>query len=73
MAKNLLGWAADQPDWVRDSLRPFAISADNYVEQADADCILDNVPAALLDETADPASAPDVGALTATADLASPE
>lgn len=43
MAKDLLGWAAEQPDWVKDSLRRIAIAADYAVEQADADCILDNV------------------------------
>lgn len=46
MAKDLLGWAAEQPDWVRDSLRRIAIAADYLVEQADVDCILDNVRAA---------------------------
>ncbi len=46
MAKDLLGWAAEQPDWVRDSLRRIAIAANYLVEQADADCILDNVRAA---------------------------
>lgn len=46
MAKDLLGWAAEQPDWVRDSLRRIAIAADYSVEQADLDCILDNVRAA---------------------------
>jgi hypothetical protein len=46
MAKDLLGWAAEQPDWVRDSLRRIAIAADYLVEQADVDCILDNVCAA---------------------------
>jgi energy-coupling factor transporter ATP-binding protein EcfA2 len=46
MAKDLLGWAAEQPDWVRDSLRRIALAADYSVEQADADCIHDNVRAA---------------------------
>lgn len=46
MAKDLLGWAAEQPDWVKDCLRRIAIAADYSVEQADADCILDNVRAA---------------------------
>lgn len=46
MAKDLLGWAAEQPDWVKDSLRRIAIAQDHSVEQADADCILDNVCAA---------------------------
>jgi hypothetical protein len=46
MAKDLLGWAAEQPDWVKDSLRRIAIAADYSVEQADAECILDNVRAA---------------------------
>ena len=46
MAKDLLGWSKEQPDWVRDSLRRIAIAADYSVEQADANCILDNVHAA---------------------------
>jgi energy-coupling factor transporter ATP-binding protein EcfA2 len=46
MAKDLLGWAAEQPDWVKDSLRRIAIAADYSVEKVDADCILDNVRAA---------------------------
>jgi energy-coupling factor transporter ATP-binding protein EcfA2 len=46
MAKDLLSWAADQPDWVKDCLRRIAIAADYSVEQADADCILGNVRAA---------------------------
>lgn len=45
MAEDLMGWAAKQPDWVSDSLRRIAIAADYSVEQADADCILDNVRA----------------------------
>ncbi|MDT1064369.1 AAA family ATPase [Paracoccus sp. CPCC 101403] len=45
MAKDLMGWAAEQPDWVKDSLRRIAVAADHTVEQADADCILDNVRA----------------------------
>ncbi|MCG6113356.1 MAG: AAA family ATPase [Paracoccus sp.] len=49
MAKDLVGWAAEQPDWVKDSLRRIAVSADHSVEQADADCILDNVRAAVRD------------------------
>lgn len=49
MAKDLMGWAAEQPDWVRDSLRRIAVAADHSVEQADADCILDNVRAAAKD------------------------
>lgn len=47
MAKDLLGWAAEQPDWARDSLRRIAIAANYSVEQADVDCILDNVRAAV--------------------------
>ena len=46
MAKDLMGWAAEQPDWVKDSLRRIAVAADNSIEQAEADCILDNVRAA---------------------------
>lgn len=46
MAKDLMGWAAEQPDWVKDSLRRIAVAADHSIEQADADCILDNVRAA---------------------------
>lgn len=46
MAKDLLSWAAEQPEWVKDSLRRIAIAADYSVEQVDADCILDNVRAA---------------------------
>lgn len=46
MTKDLLGWAAEQPDWVKDSLRRIAIAADYSVEQVDADCVLDNVRAA---------------------------
>lgn len=46
MAKDLMGWAAEQPDWVKDSLRRIAVAADHSVEQADVDCILDNVRAA---------------------------
>ena len=46
MAKDLMGWAAEQPDWVKDSLRRIAAAVDHSVEQADADCILDNVRAA---------------------------
>jgi energy-coupling factor transporter ATP-binding protein EcfA2 len=46
MAKDLLGWAAEQPDWVKDSLRRIVIAADYSVKQVDADCILDNVRAA---------------------------
>ena len=46
MAKDLLGWAAEQGDWVRDSLRRIAMAANYLVEQADADCILGNVRAA---------------------------
>lgn len=51
MAKNLLGWAAEQPEWVRDSLRRIAIAADYSVDQADFDCILDNVRAAAAART----------------------
>ncbi|WP_121119427.1 AAA family ATPase [Croceibacterium ferulae] len=47
MAKDLMGWAAEQPDWVKDSLRRIAVTADHSIEQADADCILDNVRAAV--------------------------
>lgn len=47
MAKDLMGWAAEQPDWVRDSLRRIAVAADHSVDQAEADCILDNVRAAV--------------------------
>ncbi len=43
MAKDLMGWAAEQPDWVKDSLRRIAVAADHSIDQADADCILDNV------------------------------
>lgn len=43
MAKDLMGWAAEQPDWVKDSLRRIAVTTDHSIEQADADCILDNV------------------------------
>lgn len=46
MAMGLLSWAAEQPDWVKDSLRRIAIAEDYSVEQADIDCILDNVRAA---------------------------
>jgi hypothetical protein len=46
MAKDLLGWAAKQPDWVKDSLRRIAVAADHSVEQSDADRVLDNVRAA---------------------------
>jgi energy-coupling factor transporter ATP-binding protein EcfA2 len=46
MAKDLMSWAAEQPEWVKDSLRRIAVAADHSVEQADADCILDNVRAA---------------------------
>lgn len=46
MAKNLMGWAAEQPDWVRDSLRRIAVAADHSLEPEDADCILENVRAA---------------------------
>ncbi len=46
MPKGLLDWAAEQPDWVRDSLRRIAISADYILEQLDAACIIDNVRAA---------------------------
>lgn len=48
MTKDLLDWAAEQPDWVRDSLRRIAIAANYSIEQADADCILDNVRAAAI-------------------------
>lgn len=47
MAKDLMGWAAEQPDWVKDSLRRIAVTADHSIEQADADCVLDNVRAAV--------------------------
>jgi hypothetical protein len=46
MVKDLMGWAADQPEWVKDSLRRIAVAADNSVEQADAECIFDNMRAA---------------------------
>lgn len=46
MAKDLMSWAAEQPDWVKDSLRRIAVATDYSVEQVDADCILDNVRAA---------------------------
>lgn len=46
MAKDLMGWAAEQPDWVKDSLRRIAVAAGHAIEQAEADCILDNVRAA---------------------------
>lgn len=46
MAKDLMGWVAEQPDWVKDSLRRIAVAADHSVEQEDADCIFDNVRAA---------------------------
>ncbi len=46
MAKNLLGWAAEQPNWVKDSLRRIAVAADHSLEPEGADCILDNVRAA---------------------------
>ncbi|MCQ1766781.1 AAA family ATPase [Neorhizobium galegae] len=46
MAKDLMSWAAEQPDWVKDSLRRIAVATNYSVEQADADCILDNVRAA---------------------------
>lgn len=49
MAKDLIGWAATQPDWVKDSLRRIAVAADHTVDQGDADCILDNVRAAAMD------------------------
>lgn len=45
MARDLLGWAAEQPDWVRDSLRRIAVAVDHSVAQADVECILDNVRA----------------------------
>lgn len=47
MAKDLMSWAAEQPDWVKDSLRRIAVATDYSVGQADADCILDNVRAAV--------------------------
>lgn len=46
MAKDLMGWAAEQPNWVKDSLRRIAVAADHSLEPEDADCILDNVRAA---------------------------
>lgn len=46
MAKDLMGWAAEQADWVKDSLRRIAVAADHSLEPEDADCILDNVRAA---------------------------
>jgi len=46
MAKDLMGWAAEQPNWVKDSLRRIAVAADHFLEPEDADCILDNVRAA---------------------------
>ncbi len=46
MAKDLMSWAAEQPDWVNDSLRRIAAAADHSIAQTDADCILDNVRAA---------------------------
>lgn len=46
MAKDLIGWAAEQPDWVKDSLRRIAVAVDHSVNDADVDCILDNVRAA---------------------------
>ncbi|WP_313336452.1 AAA family ATPase [Sphingobium yanoikuyae] len=46
MAKNLMDWAAEQPNWVKDSLRRIAVAPDHSLEPEDADCILDNVRAA---------------------------
>lgn len=46
MAKDLMGWAAEQPNWVQDSLRRIAVAADHSLEPEGADCILDNVRAA---------------------------
>lgn len=45
MAKDLMGWAAEQPIWVQDSLRRIAVAADHFLEPEDVDCILDNVRA----------------------------
>lgn len=46
MAKNLIGWAAEQPKWVQDSLRRIAVATDHSLEPEEADCILNNVRAA---------------------------
>lgn len=46
MAKDLMSWAAEQPDWVKDSLRRIAVAADHSLELKDIDCIIDNVRAA---------------------------
>ncbi|MGV6873889.1 AAA family ATPase [Pseudochelatococcus sp. B33] len=46
MAKDLMGWAAEQPNWVKDSLRRIAVAPDHSLEPEDADCVLDNVRAA---------------------------
>lgn len=46
MAKDLMGWAAEQPIWVQDSLRRIAVAADHFLEPEDVGCILDNVRAA---------------------------
>ncbi|WP_312531795.1 hypothetical protein [Paracoccus sp. (in: a-proteobacteria)] len=45
MSKDLISWAAKQPDWVKDSLRRIAVASGYSVEQADAEGILDNVRA----------------------------
>lgn len=46
MAKNLMDWASEQPNWVKDSLRRIAVAPDHSLKPEDADCILDNVRAA---------------------------
>ena len=69
MAKDLMGWAAEQPDWVKDSLRRIAVAADHSIDQADADCILDNVRvAAGAGSTAHPMTAI-AASLAASSDL----
>ena len=45
MTKDLIGWAAEQPNWVKDSLRRIAVAADHFLEPEGADCVLTNVRA----------------------------
>lgn len=47
MAKDLIGWAAEQPSWVQDSLRRIALAVDHAVGEEDLGCILENVRAAV--------------------------
>lgn len=58
MAKDLIGWSAEQPAWVQDCLRRIALAVDNAVGDDDLKCITENVHAAATGTTSKHVLAP---------------